>query len=66
LGEAASHVSQETTAANAEVTWALPVAMRNRIVHGYWSIDLQILHTTASAQLPTFVAGLERVLASLD
>ncbi len=32
--------------------------------HGYWSVDLEVLHTTATEQLPAFTAGLRRVLSS--
>jgi uncharacterized protein with HEPN domain len=35
------------------------------VVHGYWSIDVQILHTTATEQLPKFVEDLRAVLAAL-
>jgi hypothetical protein len=31
-------------------------------VHGYWSIDLEILHTTATSQLPAFARDLREVL----
>ncbi len=43
-----------------------PARLRNRIVHGYWSIDLEILHTTAIDLLPGFVARLRDVLAQLE
>nr|WP_284346870.1 HepT-like ribonuclease domain-containing protein [Frankia sp. Cppng1_Ct_nod] len=39
--------------------------MRNRIVHGYWSVDVEILHTTAREQLSGFVADLRRVLLAI-
>ncbi len=39
-----------------------PACLRNRIVHGYWSIDLEILHTTATSQLPAFARDLRDVL----
>ena len=39
--------------------------LRNRIVHGYWSIDLEVLHTTATEQLPAFIASLRSVLSTL-
>jgi uncharacterized protein with HEPN domain len=35
-----------------DVPSAQPARLRNRIVHGYWSIDVGILHTTATALLP--------------
>lgn len=40
--------------------------LRNRIVHGYWSIDLEVLHTTATEQLPAFAADLRNALGALD
>ncbi len=36
----------------------------NRIVHSLWSIDLEILYTTATEPLPDFVAALRSVVAS--
>jgi uncharacterized protein with HEPN domain len=36
--------------------------LRNRIVHGYWSIDLDVIHATAERQLPSFVAELRVAL----
>lgn len=34
-------------------------------MHGYWSIDLEILHTTAFDVLPSFVEQLRSVLAEV-
>ena len=34
-------------------------------MHGYWSIDMEILHTTATAQLPSFAHGLREILDTL-
>lgn len=63
LGEAAGQLSDEIKHDHPEVGWASPVRMRNRIVHGYWSIDLDILVTTARDDLGRF---LEAVRAILD
>jgi len=49
----------------ADVAWHQPARLRNRIVHGYWSIDLDVVHATAQQQLPGFTADLRRVLAIL-
>jgi uncharacterized protein with HEPN domain len=45
--------------------WQQPIRLRNRIVHGYWSIDLEVLHTTATEQLPAFTADLRTVLSNV-
>jgi hypothetical protein len=40
--------------------------LRNRVVHGYWSVDVGVLHTTASEQLGEFVQLLRGALAELS
>ena len=65
LGEAAAQLSAELKQEFAEVAWRQPARLRNRIVHGYWSIDLDVVHATAQEQLPGFTADLRRVLATV-
>ncbi len=66
LGEAAGQLSAEVKAKFPDIPWQQPVRLRNRIVHGYWSIDLDVLQTTADKQLAAFIADLRGVLSSLD
>ena len=65
LGEAAGQVSNEVKARFPGIAWQQPARLRNRIVHGYWSIDLDVLHTTATEQLPAFIGDLHKVLDAL-
>lgn len=62
LGEAARAVSDELKSRHPDVDWRRPADTRNRIVHGYWSIDLEILHTTAVELLPDMITALKTVL----
>jgi uncharacterized protein with HEPN domain len=64
LGEAAGQLSDEIKKQFPAINWQQPARLRNRIVHGYWSIDIDILHTTATRQLPEFAAALRTVLDS--
>jgi len=66
LGEAAAQLADAFKQTHPEVNWSRPSQLRNRIVHGYWSIDLQILHSTAVHDLPTFVDQLRAVLEDLE
>lgn len=66
LGEAAAQLPEEFKKSHPSVNWARPSQLRNRIVHGYWSIDLEILHTTASHDLSTFVAESKVVVATIE
>ena len=65
LGEAAAQLSAELKEEFPDVAWLQPARLRNRIVHGYWSIDLDVVHATAQEQLPGFTVDLRRVLAAL-
>ncbi len=65
LGEAAGQLSTQVKDQFPDMPWQQPTRLRNRIVHGYWSIDLEVLHTTASEQLPAFTANLRTVLSSV-
>lgn len=66
LGEAARLLSTELTERFPEVQWRNPVALRNRIVHGYWSIDSDVLYSVASDEIRTFAASVRAVLNQLD
>jgi uncharacterized protein with HEPN domain len=66
LGEAAAQLPDQFKTDHPNVNWARPSQLRNRIVHGYWSIDLAVLHSTAVDDLPNFVAQLRTVLEELD
>ena len=65
LGKAAGQLSDEIKDKFPDMLWQQPIGLRNRIVHGYWSIDLEVLHTTATEQLPAFTANLRTVLGSV-
>ncbi len=62
LGEAAAQLSGELRARYPDIAWESPSRLRNRIVHGYWSIDLEIIDNTARDQLPEFVTRLREVV----
>lgn len=59
LGEAAAQLDDAIKTRFPHLPWAQPSRLRNRIIHGYWSIDFEILHTTATDLLPDFVQQLK-------
>ena len=61
LGEAATQVSDETRSAHPDVSWTDPIRLRNRIVHGYWSIEMEVLVATATEDLSPLVELLRLV-----
>jgi uncharacterized protein with HEPN domain len=52
VGEAARNVSAGTMAIAPDIPWPVIVGMRNRLVHAYFDINLDILWTTVTEALP--------------
>jgi uncharacterized protein with HEPN domain len=52
IGEAASRVSAEGRARLSAVPWSSIVGMRNRLIHAYFDVDLDILWNTVTEALP--------------
>lgn len=61
LGEASGQVSDDLKNAHPELPWADPVRLRNRIVHGYWSVEIDVLVSTARSDVPGLLAGLRSI-----
>lgn len=64
IGEAASRISEETQEHYKTIPWMSIIGMRNRLVHAYYDIDLNILWATVWDDLPPLVAELEKILAA--
>lgn len=61
LGKAVAQLSEATKAAHSHVGWSDPVRVRNRIVHGYWSVDLDVLVAAARDDLPAFIGQVRTI-----
>jgi uncharacterized protein with HEPN domain len=62
LGEAANQIPDGIRDANPQIPWRAASRMRNRIVHGYWDIDVETLVATAADDLPAMIAELEALI----
>ena len=62
IGEAASRVSSKRQKALPGVPWADIVGMRNRLVHGYAEVDLDVLWRAIRTDLPDLIELLEAEL----
>lgn len=66
IGEAASRVSPDCQAQCGGIPWPEIVGMRNRLIHAYFNVDLDIVWHTVKEELPPLVAELEKALSSGD
>jgi uncharacterized protein with HEPN domain len=64
VGEAASRVPADERAKCPGIPWAQIVALRNRLIHGYDSVDFDILWQIVTQDLPTLIEELAKILSS--
>lgn len=59
IGEAARRVSDETKAAHPEVPWNQIVALRHRIAHDYFHLDLMRIWQIVQEDVPALIERIE-------
>ena len=64
VGEAANKVPQTTRDLYPEIPWSAAIAVRNRLIHGYEDVDLDIVWQTVEEDLPRLIASLEKAIDS--
>ncbi len=62
IGEAATNIPDDVQQAHPEIPWAQMKAMRNRLVHAYFSVDPTVVWDTIGNDLPPLVGSLQRLL----
>lgn len=63
IGEAAVKISEETKSKHPEIEWQQIIGLRNRLIHGYDSIDFDIMWTIICQDIPPLVSKLEKILS---
>lgn len=61
IGEAASHVPEETRKLAPDIPWRQVVATRNRLIHGYLGIDNDTLWSVIRDDVPPLLEQLFRL-----
>lgn len=63
VGEAANGISDDLRKSSPHIPWRAVIAMRNRLVHGYFDIDLDRVWDTLTEDLPPLVDQLNKLLS---
>jgi uncharacterized protein with HEPN domain len=66
IGEACRHIPDELRRMADGVPWERIVAMRNRLIHEYFGVDVGVVYATAVDRVPELLAELRRLAATLD
>lgn len=62
IGEAANNLTREFRSGNSQIEWRKIIGTRNRIIHGYASVDLEIIWSITQSDLPILKSEIERLI----
>ncbi len=62
LGEAAAGVSKEVQTQYKKIPWKSIIAMRNRLIHRYFDINLDIVWETIIQDIPPLIPNLKEII----
>jgi uncharacterized protein with HEPN domain len=64
IGEAAKKIAAETREQAPQIEWAAITGMRDRLIHAYFDVNLDLVWDTVTEDLLPLVAALESLLTT--
>jgi len=62
IGEAAAGISSDFRLTHPDVPWKRITGMRNRLIHAYFDVNLDVVWQTVTEDLPGLVVRLEEIV----
>ena len=63
IGEAARNMSEDIRDGHPEIAWKQITGTRDRLIHGYFDVDLDIIWAILTRDLPPLISSLEELLS---
>ncbi len=64
IGEAASKITKQSYDEFPQIPWKKIINMRNRIIHAYYDINLDVVWSTITEDLPPLIVELEKIIST--
>ncbi len=65
IGEASNNLTRDFRSKNPNIEWRKIINTRNRIIHGYATVDLEIIWNITQNDLPKLKTEIENILENL-
>jgi len=62
IGEASNYVSEKFRESHLDIPWRKMIGMRNKLIHGYFNVNLDIIWETVNEDLPQLIVQIEKLL----
>lgn len=66
IGEAASVLPNDLTSAHPEIQWKEVIGMRDQVAHGYFKVDIDVVWTTVTTDIPSIRPAIAKILVDLE
>ena len=64
IGEAARGITTEFRREHPELPWKSMIGMRDRLIHGYFNVNLDVVWETVKNDLPNLIVKLKKIITS--
>jgi uncharacterized protein with HEPN domain len=62
IGEASRNLGQEFQDKHSQIPWGQIIALRNRLIHAYFSVNLQLVWEIVKTNLPVLKNDIQQIL----
>ncbi len=66
IGEAAKNIPDDTKSIYPEIPWKGMAGMRDKVIHGYFGVDIKVVWDTVKNRIPEIKPLFERMLKELE
>ncbi|MEM1588612.1 MAG: HepT-like ribonuclease domain-containing protein [Candidatus Bathyarchaeia archaeon] len=66
MGEAVKNLPEEVKRKYPEAPWKGMAGMRNKVIHGYFGVDIKVIWDTVKKRIPKLKPMLEKMLKDLE